>query len=165
MSRAPLTRTLALLASLATLPLAAQDLLQSRSPAQLLGKQLVGEVLPAEEAFRLQLSSSGSEGLELEWLIAPGHYLYRKSLGVQLPDGQTLGGLELPAGLPIEDEFFGAVEVYYNALRLPLPLDALRASGATKIDVLFQGCAEERYCYPPQVVELALPALPAAHQH
>lgn len=165
MATAPLTRTFALLAILATAPLAAQDLLQSRPPTPLLGTQLVGDVLPAAEAFRLQLSSSGSEGLELQWLIAPGHYLYRKSLGVQLPNGKALGRLEPPAGLPIEDEFFGAVEVYYNELRLSLPLSELRASGATQIEVLFQGCAEERYCYPPQVVELPLPALPSAHQH
>ena len=155
MSRAPFTGSLLLLALLAVPELGAQDLLQQRRPATpLISERLQGDLLPVDAAFRLQLDSVGSDGLLLEWQIAPGHYLYRKSLQVLLPDGSALEGLQLPPATPIEDEYFGAVDVYYDALHLPLPRAALAADA---IEVHFQGCAEDRYCYPPHSQILPLP--------
>lgn len=155
---------LLLIAGLAPM-LQAQGLLQERrSNTSLISERLQGDLLPVEEAFRLQLQSSGSDGLLLQWQIAPGHYLYRKSLRLQLADGSVLEGLELPDATPIEDAYFGAVDVYYEELRLELPLarlsTAARASAdnALQLEVHFQGCAEDRYCYPPHRQTLAIPS-------
>lgn len=165
MTRAPLTGSILLLAALASAGLGAQDLLQQRRPGtpSLISERLQGDLLPVEEAFRLQLESSGSTGLQLHWQIAPGHYLYRKSLQLVLPDGTALEALELPAATAIEDEYFGAVEVYYEVLRLPLPLTDLAAVAdaaggrSVNLEVQFQGCAEDRYCYPPHSQTLTVP--------
>lgn len=155
---------LALGAAFNAAPVMAQDLLQSRpgGTASLISDNIVNAILPVEEAFALQLESAAAGALQLHWRIAAGHYLYRQSLLLLLPDGSTLASLALPAGEAIEDEFFGAVEVYYESLTLPLPLEALTSAadaGASNLnlEVRFQGCAAERYCYPPHQQEVQVP--------
>lgn len=161
-----LTAALLLCSAVAVPAAQGQDLLQNRPAATppLVSGNLANAILPVEEAFALQLDSASDLSLELHWRIAPGHYLYRKSLQLSLSDGTVLDELALPAGVDIEDEYFGAVEVYYDSLELSLPPAALAtaarkadAEGALSLQVQFQGCAAERYCYPPHQQSLPLP--------
>src|SRR5690606_4913860 len=68
------------------------------------------------------------------------------------------GELQLPDGIPHEDEFFGAVETYRGELAALLPGTA--EGPRTTLTVKYQGCADLGICYPPQTrtLEVALPA-------
>jgi thiol:disulfide interchange protein DsbD len=58
-----------------------------------------------------------------------------------------VGKPQIPEGIHKEDEYFGEVEVYYDALMVDVPV-----TGAEKetFIVEYQGCAEAGICYPPQ---------------
>lgn len=128
--------------------------LQSSGRPALLTRNPVNQVLPADSAFALQSYPDAAAGLRLHWDIQPGYYLYRKSLQLSDADGTALT-LELPAGREITDEYFGTVEVYYDALDLSVTLPAIATAGK-RVQLLleYQGCAEALYCYPPQQKEL-----------
>lgn len=102
------------------------------------------EILPVDEAFALSVVREG-DGLQLLWQIRPGYYLYRHRLGIDGSD--RVGNLQIPEGIHKSDEYFGDVEVYYEALLVDVPL-----SGTEKetFVVQYQGCADAGICYPPQ---------------
>jgi len=115
-------------------------------------------LLPVEEAFVLDAQATSPDRIALRWKIAPGCYLYRHQLKVQADAGFAAQALQIPAGEPHEDEYFGRVETYRDALTVILPGQARAAS--TTLKVRYQGCADAGICYPPQTrgVVVALPA-------
>ncbi|HWK54451.1 MAG TPA: protein-disulfide reductase DsbD N-terminal domain-containing protein [Hyphomicrobiales bacterium] len=128
-------------------------------------KSLVPGVLPAAQAFALSAFVEADTDIALLWEMPPAYYLYRKSLMLELADGSPLEDYILPNGVTVEDEFFGASEVYFDRLLLRLPLNAVPRSafvtnpdGARTLELMvsYQGCAEEKYCYPPQHAPLTL---------
>jgi thiol:disulfide interchange protein DsbD len=135
------------------------DLTPANRPALLTGNP-VNQVLPADSAFAMQVRLlDDATRVALHWDIAPGYYLYRKSLKLGSAMQASLP-LELPRGEAIEDEYFGAVEVYYDQLDLTATTaDATASDGTLLLVIEYQGCATDRYCYPPQRKELLL-ALP-----
>jgi thiol:disulfide interchange protein len=140
----------------APLPQASPGLAGSTRPS-LLTTNPVNQVLPADSAFAIQVAlREDASRVDLHWDIAPGYYLYRKSLKLSNAGGSMLP-LELPPGESIEDEFFGAVDVYYGALDLTsATADLTHNDGTLLLVIEYQGCATERYCYPPQRKELLL---------
>jgi thiol:disulfide interchange protein DsbD len=124
-----------------------------------------GVMLPTD-AFALSAFVEADGYVALLWELPPeGYYLYRKSLALSLSDGTELTEFEIPAGRIVEDEFFGESEVYYERLLLRVPLSTIpataitsSANGARELQLLvaYQGCAEDKYCYPPQYTELAV---------
>lgn len=118
-------------------------------------------VLPVDEAFVLTAVIEGDRNLILSWNIQPNHYLYQDKLSVLDAQGRAID-LDLPAATSMTDEFFGETHVYFDALRLAIPLSTAglkTADGTFKLDLQFQGCAKDLYCYPPQqrAIELSLP--------
>lgn len=114
-------------------------------------------VLPVDEAFALQTFIEAPDTLVLLWDIREAHYLYRKSIMVTDPDGHDVDFGELPEGSTHTDEFFGDVKVYYDRLIHRFPLANLARDGnAVSFTVLYQGCAEDLYCYPVQEKEITL---------
>lgn len=111
------------------------------------------EFLDAADVFTLGAVQWQSEWLEAEGRIAKAHYVYRRSL--RLIDGKGHAvSLDLPAGTPRHDEFFGDTEVYLGVpLRLRFP-----ASTPGPATLHWQGCAEAGICYPPQTIKLTLPS-------
>lgn len=115
--------------------------------------------LPAAQAFALSALVELPDRVLLLWDIEEGYYLYRKSLALTpLSGGERIGAPELPTGKQVVDEFFGEVEIYRDQLRISLPLAAGPAA-ELELSIQYQGCAEDRYCYPLQesTVRLALP--------
>lgn len=106
---------------------------------------------PADQVFSLAARRDDGNVLTLRLSAAPGNYLYRDRLQARL-DGRELP-LDLPAGEEKDDPNFGRVEVYHDAVETRL--SGLPASG--RIEVRFQGCAEQGICYPPlaKAVDLA----------
>lgn len=142
--------------------------LGSKAKQSLVSSQAQNQILPVEQAFPLQLFRAVNNDLILQWHITEGYYLYRKSLGVTNASGAAIELSMLPAGHSIEDEFFGAVEVFYDRLSFNIPLAALApvATGSAvttpdqqTITVSFQGCAKDLYCYPLQQLTIDIPSL------
>ncbi len=132
------------------------------------------DLLPADQAFRFTASVEDPGHLRLQWQVAPGYYMYRNKIGLELQDaeGVALGPVNLPPGEFKEDEFFGRVQVYHGDVDVLVPLRRTLAEASDLVlKASFQGCAERGVCYPPMKREtrLSLPpllesasALPAA---
>jgi thiol:disulfide interchange protein DsbD len=69
---------------------------------------------------------------------------------VQASDSESAiaANLVIPDGLAKTDEFFGDVEVYYDALEARVDLET--ATELAQIKVTYQGCADAGLCYPPE---------------
>ena len=106
--------------------------------------------LPVDEAYQLTLVADGDQRLMLQWVIAPEYYLYRHAFKVQASDAESAiaANLVIPDGLAKTDEFFGDVEVYYDALEARVNLET--ATELAQIKVTYQGCADAGLCYPPE---------------
>ncbi|HEY6451186.1 MAG TPA: protein-disulfide reductase DsbD [Steroidobacteraceae bacterium] len=117
--------------------------------------------LPPEKAFRLS-ATAGSEAVRLDWLIAPGYYLYRDRIKI-VDDSGRIGTPQFPAGQVKSDEYFGKQVVYHNELIATVPLlHAPAARSPLVLRVTYQGCAEAGLCYPPITRSLTIGLPPAA---
>lgn len=107
------------------------------------------QFLPVEEAYQLSVELIDPQRLRFYWHIAPDYYLYKHRFKWQVWDDAKL--LEVnalfPPAIKHEDEYFGAVEVYYTFADITLTLP--KNSGNLTIDVVSQGCADAGLCYPP----------------
>ncbi len=110
-----------------------------------------------EEAFELQPPLWNGKDLILRWDIAPGCYLYRDKLLVEstAPEGYALGSAQLPAGETLRDAHFGQVTVYRDAVQMRFR--PVSGKPPQSLRVRFQGCAEDKVCYPPQTHVITLP--------
>jgi thiol:disulfide interchange protein DsbD len=73
----------------------------------------------------------------------PGYFLYRDKIEV-LHDGKAQV-IQLPQGVLRQDEIFGEVMVLDGLIQLQTTVPPGQA-----LEVRYQGCAEQGYCYPPQ---------------
>jgi len=157
-------------------PVAASDALGADRGAQALRELLSGqpEFLPVDEAFRFSAEAlpggaapaAGGAAVVLvaRWTMPEGYYLYRHAFAAKVRDpaggaaAAELGELEIPAGLAKVDDYFGAVEVYYDEASVRVPIRS--GSGAVEVGITYQGCADAGLCYPPETrwVPVALPA-------
>lgn len=129
--------------------------------AGLLGNADDSGILPVEQAFRLQPARWDGAELVLRFDIAPGCYLYRERLSFDAlePNGAALGYAALPLGESHEDAHFGKVAVFRDSVEVrfrPAPAAAPR-----NIRVRYQGCAQDKVCYPSQTRVLNLPSQPS----
>ena len=121
-----------------------------------------GLPLPEAQAFGFEAIVDTPNALLLRFTPAPGYYLYRDKTTVALDaTGATAGPPVWPLSKPHVDEHFGEVQVFFDAVDVPLPVlrTDVGAMPAT-LTVTFQGCQEEGICYPPmtRTVALQLPA-------
>lgn len=113
--------------------------------------------VPVDQAFAFDFNQQGSQ-LQLSWKVKSGYYLYRQQIHVT-PQNAQIAPLNLPAGQPHEDEFYGKSEIYPQDLTIPVTLQQA-AKGAT-ISVTYQGCAAAGFCYPPETRTVPLSAVAA----
>ncbi len=109
------------------------------------------QFLPVEQAYQLSISL-GEGKVRLEWVIAPGYYLYKDNFAVQARD--TAGGVMPTAirtgtGREIYDDYYGKnLEVFYD--RALVSVDFLQPPPpGINLSVTSQGCADAGLCYPP----------------
>ena len=103
-------------------------------------------LLPPEQAFQFSVESVNSQQAELRWNIPEQYYLYQHQFKVE--HGQQILALELPPAEDIYDENYGHTQVYYRQVSFKIPTQA-----AQRYQVSWQGCAQDRLCYPPQRIE------------
>lgn len=128
------------------------------------------QVLPQEQAYRLNISASGADMISVTWDIEKGYYLYRNKLKFSTTTpGISLGDAVFPPAKTKTDEFFGQVPIYRDRLEISVPV--IYANGTPKKDtnidiaVNSQGCADIGICYPPltQNIAVVMPASPTAN--
>ncbi len=132
--------------------------LSSPLPAKAVSEQ---DLLPVDQAFALTASAPSRDRIDIQWKIAPGYYLYRHRISVEVEGGGfPAGKLQLPKGKAYQDEFFGEVETYREVLTGVLAGKPAAATESLRLKVKYQGCADAGICYPPQTRSLAV-TLPA----
>lgn len=124
------------------------------------------ELLDPEQAYKFSAQALDAQTIEVRFDIAEGYYLYKDKFKFHAePATVKLGAPQLPAGKIKEDEFFGKVETFRNALVFRLPVAAAE-SGVFELAVTSQGCADLGVCYPPTTqsthITLASMSLPAS---
>ena len=118
------------------------------------------DFLEPDQAFKLNVIALNDQRVELNFKIAPGYYLYREQLKLQVQDGE-LGILEISDGQKKFDETFQkTVEIYRDALRVRVPVS--QVVGSFKLVVTSQGCADKGLCYPPMTQTFDLSFVNAA---
>ena len=126
--------------------------------------------LPSEQAFALGEPTLDGDTLQLRWVIAPDHYLYKNKFLVKVfnPQGVTVGTPQLPNAEVKQDEFFGKIEAVHDVAVISLPVQRTSAgkAGSFVLELGWQGCAEGVLCYPPELkaFKVTLPAPQAGQQ-
>ena len=142
------------------------------------------ETLDPSQVFHPKIRIRDPFTAELSVTIAPGYYLYRDRLRVELiahiADGKpgkspTTGGklpkakpllaLSTPAGKSVDDPTFGKVEVYENSVSVLIDLARFQqglsktnpGNEALRLNLVTQGCAVAGVCYPPLSQIFVLP--------
>ncbi len=124
------------------------------------------EILPPDEAFKIEARKLNANTLRVEWNIASGTYLYEDKIDIKLLSGDVkFKPYKLPVPKIKEDSVkpdgtMGDVAVYEKKLSVDIPFQYLNNS-AKEIKILasYQGCADQGICYPPQKSQISIPLL------
>ncbi|KUJ72710.1 protein-disulfide reductase DsbD [Thiomicrospira sp. WB1] len=118
------------------------------------------DLLSVDDAFALQPVTAKNGQIHITWDIADGYYLYQKRIKVTSPE-TTLGPVKFPKAIIKQDPAFGESKVYENDLTVTVSIPEVDAK-RLKLEISYQGCAEEQgVCYPPQTRKTMV-ALPEA---
>ena len=110
------------------------------------------EILHPDQAFLLSARLDANNIIQTNILLAEDIYLYRDKIKIALVSGEghALGPISVPRGKQKNDEFFGPTEVIYDQVNLAIPLmSGASASNRIQLSYSYQGCVEDRICYPP----------------
>ncbi len=105
------------------------------------------KLLPPEEAFVPQVQVSGN-GLNVQFQIADGYYLYQSKLEAHTEPDIALNAPVFSPAEEKEDEFFGKQQVYHHAAQILWPYST-HPEAPYRLTLIYQGCAEVGVCYPP----------------
>jgi thioredoxin:protein disulfide reductase len=112
---------------------------------------------PADAVFQLSAKQTDPNAFLLTWHIKEGFFLYKKSIHLDKATHTniTLGPISFPAALKKTNAQGLQYAVYHKQLVLPISISG-RTAGETLLNVHFQGCSEDGFCYPPQRIEIKL---------
>ena len=110
------------------------------------------ELLNPKVAFVPTGFAKSENILSVKYEIAEGYYLYKHGFKFAAPDGTiNLDEIRIPAGKKKQDEWFGEVETYRNAVTIDLPYSwSDPKPELVVLEVVSQGCADIGVCFPPQ---------------
>jgi len=117
-----------------------------------LGLDNEDEIPHPDEAFILTAKLAPNNVVQTSILLADKVYLYRDKIKIALVDGEghSIGPISLPHGKHKDDEFFGPTEVIFDQVDIAIPLlSGADAGNRIQISYSYQGCVEDRICYPP----------------
>ena len=119
------------------------------SNAQFLEKDILG----VDDAFVVDSLIEENKVL-ISWDIKPGYYLYKKSILIKSGNDTLEHSYVLKDESQISDEFFGESIILKGALKVEAELLDVNLANLQSIKVIYQGCAEEKYCYPKRIKSL-----------
>ena len=113
--------------------------------------------LPATEVFKTSVHRLDPNTLLMEWSIKPGYFLYKERFDFikQSNSDIHVGNIAFPKAEEKTDRQGHKYLVYRNKLIVPVSVLSEQA-GETLIDVHFQGCSDEGFCYPPEINQIKL---------
>ena len=108
------------------------------------------EPLPASEVFQVHVKKVDPNTFVVNWDIKKGYFLYRKRIKLVLqPDSNVhLGTVRFPPTLTKKDKLGQLIPIYRNQLSVPVGILGEKP-GETLLDLHYQGCADDGFCYPP----------------
>ena len=119
------------------------------SNAQFLEKDILG----VDDAFVVDSLIEENKVL-ISWDIKPGYYLYKKSILIKSANDTLEHSYVLKDESQISDEFFGESIILKGALKVEAELLDVNLTNLQSIKVIYQGCAEGKYCYPKRIKSL-----------
>ena len=108
------------------------------------------DILNVDEAFVVNTLIEENKIL-ISWDIKPGYYLYKKSILIKTGKDYLKYKYILKNELKISDEFFGESIILKGAIQVVAELSDVNLRSLSNIEVIYQGCAEGKYCYPKRV--------------
>jgi thiol:disulfide interchange protein DsbD len=113
--------------------------------------------LPAQEVFQVNVKKVDPNTFTVNWQIKPGYFLYsdRIKLTTQSDSNVHLGPLRLPVTLKKTDSLNHSYDVYRNELSIPIAILGDKP-GESLVNLHYQGCADDGYCYPPEDKQIKL---------
>ncbi|MDF1827471.1 MAG: protein-disulfide reductase DsbD [Legionellaceae bacterium] len=122
---------------------------------------------PAHTVFQVDVKAYDPNTLLLTWQIKPGFFLYRDRIRIAASNHDLieLADIKLPSAQTKTNRLNQTILIYRKKLKLPINLVALHA-GETMINIDYQGCADDGFCYPPEsrAVKLSInPKLALTH--
>jgi thiol:disulfide interchange protein DsbD len=118
------------------------------SPFETMGQVEVSDVLSPDAAFVFSTRMETPSLLVARWQIAKKHYLYRDHFQFALKGG-VLGAPQFPQGKMKNDIEHGEIEIYEDTLEIKLPISDSQGLDFLTLETTYQGCADEKLCYPP----------------
>ena len=110
------------------------------------------EILHPDQAFILSAKLDANNIIQTNILLADNIYLYREKVKISMVNagGHSLGPISVPRGKKKTDEFLGPTEVIYDQLNVSIPIiSPADAASRFTLSYQYQGCVEDRICYPP----------------
>ncbi|MBA2655997.1 MAG: protein-disulfide reductase DsbD [Tatlockia sp.] len=113
--------------------------------------------LPAADVFQLETKQVDANNFSINWHIKPGYFLYSKRIKLSENEDSNfaLGTLNFPEPHKKIDKQGREFSIYRNNLALRIPVLGQR-SGESLINLSYQGCSDEGFCYPPENKQLKL---------
>ena len=108
------------------------------------------DILDVDEAFLVNTLIEENRIL-ISWNIKPGYYLYKKSILIKAGDDSLEHNYLLKNELKISDDFFGESVILKGALKVDAELSDVNLNSLKGIKIIYQGCAEGKYCYPKTI--------------
>ena len=106
------------------------------------------EILPADEAFKLE-TSLVQDTLKIKWIIGDEYYLYLDSIIVKANKELVKHEILDAKILDHEDIFFGKTKILKDKFVI-----SIKNSSYRSLEVSYQGCSEQGFCYPTQKVNI-----------
>ena len=112
---------------------------------------------PADDVFQLSAQATDPNSFTLDWRIEKGFFLYKKSIRLAPTQGSNfnVGTLVFPTALQKTDARKHTYDIYRNQFILSVPVLGLNP-GESLIDVYYQGCSDDGFCYPPEQRKIKL---------
>jgi len=106
--------------------------------------------LPKDQAFALSYFQTPQHQLILQWQMPTGYYLYKNKLIInELSSSRVkVNKIEYPAGVIQHDDIHGNYEAYQDTVKVIVPL-VNPAAKWLQLQVKYQGCSQQGFCYPP----------------
>lgn len=111
----------------------------------------------ADAVFQLSAKLGDSNAFILQWQIEKGFVLYKTKieLSPQTTSHFNLGNIILPVAVQKTDARGTIYDVYRDQMTLTVPVLG-KMPGESLINVHFQGCSDDGFCYPPQIRQIKL---------
>jgi len=126
--------------------------------------------LQPDEAFVYEAIGLTADSILVRFTAQPGYYLYRDKFELRVvgDNGFEVFEAKFPTGTIKDDPEFGAVEVFYGQIEVPVSIN--RPAGQEQsitLEADYQGCRDGDICYPPQTsrVDLLMSAAAEAVLH